>query len=212
MRIIALSDTHNRHARLDIPDGDVVVHAGDFTNMGTIGEVTDFLAWYSGLLHPHKVLIAGNHDLLFENEPALAYSLLRDHPGITYLQDAGVEIRGLLFWGSPWQPRFGSWAFNLDHDGLVRRWARIPDEAAVVVTHGPPHGILDLTTRGPRAGCTALRERLRDIGPKLHICGHIHEAVGRYQACREDGSMSTLHVNASIGCRTELGDVQVIDL
>ncbi len=103
MRIVLISDTHGLHHRMPaIPDGDLLIHAGDCTNRGVADETADFLAWFGDLRHPHKVLIAGNHDFLFEHEPARAEAMIP--PGVTYLRDSGVTVGGLAIWGSPWQP------------------------------------------------------------------------------------------------------------
>jgi predicted phosphohydrolase len=105
MRLVLISDTHQRHDRLVVPDGDVLVHAGDFSTRGGVEEVARFNAWLGTLPHKHKVVIAGNHDFLFEREPVLARSMLTN---ATYLEDSGVTIEGVRFWGSPWQPRFST--------------------------------------------------------------------------------------------------------
>jgi predicted phosphohydrolase len=124
MRLVLISDTHQRHDQLTVPDGDVLVHAGDFSTRGGVEEVARFNAWLGTLKHKHKVVIAGNHDFLFEREPTLARSMLTN---VTYLEDSGVTIEGLRFWGSPWQPRFFDWAFNLERGApLTEKWNLIP--------------------------------------------------------------------------------------
>ena len=178
MRLICISDTHARHEAVFIPDGDVLVCAGDFTGHGEKRDVVAFNDWLGKLPHRHKVVIAGNHDFCFEQTPAEARSWLT---AATYLQDDGVTLDGVTFWGSPWQPRFFDWAFNLDRGALLaKKWAKIPTGVDVLVTHGPPHGILDRTDRGEPVGCeellTAVVERVK---PKVHVFGHIHEAYGR---------------------------------
>jgi predicted phosphodiesterase len=189
MRIVCLSDTHTRHGSLDVPDGDVLVHAGDATRRGTQGEIEDFDRWLRDLPHAHKVIIAGNHDFGFEREPAEARGWIT---GATYLQDSGVTIDGVRFWGSPWQPRFFDWAFNLDRGEPLRAvWAKIPEGTDVLLTHGPPRGILDRTVRGESVGCDDLLDAVRRIRPRVHVFGHIHEAYGELEL---DG---TRFVNAS---------------
>lgn len=188
MRIVCLSDTHSRHAKIDVPDGDVLVHAGDLTSRGEPHEIRDFHWWLQNLPHAHKLVIAGNHDWMFENHPEGARGLLTD---CTYLQDSGVTIDGVKFWGSPWQPWFYDWAFNLQRGlELADKWARIPTDTDVLITHGPPHGILDETARGERAGCEDLARELHRVQPRLHVFGHIHEAYGQL----EQGG--TTYVNA----------------
>jgi Icc-related predicted phosphoesterase len=176
-RIVCVSDTHARHHLTVVPDGDVLVHAGDVTRHGALEDVEAFDAWLGKLPHRHKVVICGNHDFCFQNQPVEARVRITN---AVYLEDAGCEIGGLTFWGSPWQPWFGGWAFNLPRgEELARVWAKIPDRVDVLVTHGPPEGILDVTNRGDLAGCRDLLDRVRVVKPRLHVFGHIHEAAGR---------------------------------
>src|ERR1035438_7317729 len=107
MKLVAISDTHNRHNKLVMPEGDVLIHAGDATGQGRLSEVTNFLEWMGKQNYKHKILIAGNHDWLFEVNPVVAEDLCKDN-GIIYLNDSGVEIDGVKFWGSPITPHFFS--------------------------------------------------------------------------------------------------------
>ena len=190
MRIVCLSDTHSLHDRIAVPEGDLLLHAGDATMRGTGAEVAAFLDWLADQPHRHKVLVAGNHDFLFEREPEAARARVRN---AVYLEDAGLEIEGLRIWGSPWQPWFHDWAFNLHRGAPLReRWDRIPPGTDVLVTHGPPFGVFDRTDTGEQVGCADLLEAVGRIRPRLHMFGHIHEAYGRET---RDG---TTFVNASI--------------
>jgi len=189
--VVAISDTHGYHRELtQIPEGDLLIHAGDLTLSGRLAEVDDFDRWLGTLPHPHKVVIAGNHDWCFEQEPSEARARIRN---AVYLEDEGVELAGLRIHGSPWQPWFLDWAFNL-HRGsrIAARWAMIPEKTDILVTHGPPHGIGDLTFSGHHVGCEDLLDRIRQIRPRLHVFGHIHEAAGVWEV---DG---TVFVNASV--------------
>ena len=189
MRIVCLADTHNHHDALAVPDGDVLIHAGDATLGGTGEEVASFATWLRSLPHPLKLFIAGNHDRLFQDAPDEARALLGDE--IVYLQDSATTIDGLLVWGSPWQPWFLDYAFNLPRgEALQAKWKLIPEETDVLVTHGPPRGIRDRVAgeaeemgrklgQGPHAGCEDLRAALRKKSPRLHVFGHIHEGYGR---------------------------------
>ncbi|MEM1450195.1 MAG: metallophosphatase domain-containing protein [Planctomycetota bacterium] len=189
MRLVCLSDTHSIHGELTVPDGDVLIHAGDLTGHGTPAEIEAFGAFLAGLLHSHKVVIAGNHDFLFESDRERAEALLGD---VTFLQDEGATVEGLEIWGSPWQPWFHDWAFNLQRGAaLAEKWALIPDRTDVLVTHGPPRGVLDRTRRGERVGCDDLLVALDRVRPALHLFGHIHESRGAKRVGE------TLHVNAS---------------
>jgi Icc-related predicted phosphoesterase len=177
MRVVIISDTHNQLDRLDVPDGDVLIHCGDFTMGGTPQEIEKFNEHLQQLPHRHKIVVAGNHEFLFESHPDLARSLLT---AATYLQDTSIEIDGIVFYGSPWQPEFHNWAFNVpaDSDRMRRIWERIPDNTDVLITHGPPFGILDNTMDNRNVGCRLLRNRVLKITPKLHCFGHIHSAYG----------------------------------
>src|SRR6478672_4215138 len=111
MKIVCLSDTHNCNEKIEVPGGDILIHAGDATINGTESEVEEFLAWFSRLPHRHKIFVAGNHDWLYEKNNRFA-RLLTANFNINYLQDFSTEIEGLKIYGSPWQPRYFDWAFN----------------------------------------------------------------------------------------------------
>jgi Icc-related predicted phosphoesterase len=176
-RIVLLSDTHNCNEQISVPDGDILIHAGDATNRGQIDEIFLFNEWFANLPHKHKIFVAGNHDWLFEKRPKYAQSLLAAN--VIYLQDSAIEIEGLKIYGSPWQPAFFDWAFNLQRgEQLAKKWALIPEDIDVLITHGPPFGILDETPRGDFAGCEELRKRVEVVRPRLHVFGHIHFGYG----------------------------------
>jgi len=179
MKIVIISDTHT-HLNPHLPLGDILVHAGDFTSTGTPAQVNQFLQWFSAQPHRHKIFIAGNHDRLFEDAPEQAAQLLAEYPNLIYLQDSAIQVEGINFWGSPWQPEFNDWAFNLRRGGprLREAWNRIPIDTDVLITHGPPHGILDQVRGGPHLGCEELKIRLAAVKPKVHVFGHIHDGFG----------------------------------
>lgn len=192
MRAVCISDTHGQHASLKLPKGDLLIHAGDFTSQGTRREVEDFLHWFSRQLHPYKILVAGNHDFFLE-EAAVEQILHILPPNVIYLNDSGAEVGGLRVWGSPITPWFHNWAFNRDRGSDIKRhWDLIPGDVDVLITHGPPFGILDATVYGRKVGCEELRLRLDTLQPRAHVFGHIHEAYGRFQ------SADTQFVNASV--------------
>ncbi|HEX2569528.1 MAG TPA: metallophosphatase domain-containing protein [Polyangia bacterium] len=180
MRLVAVADTHLFHDELVIPDGDVFIHAGDLCRAGSLDELAEASRWLRALPHRIKIFIAGNHDWAFQSHPEPARRLLG--PEIIYLQDTGTTVEGLRFWGSPWQPAFNDWAFNLPRGPeLAEKWALIPEGLDVLVTHGPPKGIGDHTSYGARrAGCADLRERVAAVRPRLHLFGHIHEDGGAW--------------------------------
>jgi predicted phosphodiesterase len=178
MQITFISDTHTKHDELnnDLPGGPIIVHCGDISGRGRLWEVNRFFDWFVNLPYTHKIMIAGNHDFLFEKGPVVIPE------GIHYLQDSSVIVEGIKFYGSPWQPWFYDWAFNLPRNGpgLHSKWSAIPEDTDVLITHGPPKGILDRVIRGAESvGCEALRDRLLEIKPKIVAFGHIHEAHGQ---------------------------------
>jgi Icc-related predicted phosphoesterase len=208
MTIIFISDTHTKHLdgwlnrELDklleeYPEA-VLVHCGDVSSRGRQSEVEDFVQWYESLKFKSKLLIAGNHDFMFEDNPEEALRILEAKgKSIIYLNDSGTEIDGVKFWGSPVTPRFFDWAFNRDAD-IQQHWNMIPYDTNVLITHGPPYGILDFTARDRKpVGCHHLRRRLFDLKDlKIHSFGHIHEAFGQQLGDEED--FEGIHfVNAS---------------
>ncbi|HEX3551517.1 MAG TPA: metallophosphatase domain-containing protein [Candidatus Elarobacter sp.] len=197
MRCVAISDTHERADKLVVPDGDVLIHAGDLTMRGEPRELERAAAWL-GKLRPRfaaVIAIPGNHDFGAERDPAETRALFESH-GVTWLVDEAAAVDGVAFYGSPWQPWFYDWAFNFPRgdDGTVASatWARIPPSTDVLVTHGPPHGILDRTEDGDLAGCPELLAAV-EARPRIraHVFGHIHEGYG----CANVGAR--LFVNAS---------------
>jgi Icc-related predicted phosphoesterase len=178
MKMVFISDTHGLHHHLTLPEGDVLVHAGDFSKRGRPDEVADFMQWFGQQYFEHRICIAGNHDFMAENYPDDFLKLVPDN--VAYLNDSGVEIAGVRFWGSPITPWFFDWAFNRQRGAEIRpHWALIPPETNVLITHGPPYGILDRVVRtGNPVGCRDLGKKILEIKPALHVFGHIHEGHG----------------------------------
>lgn len=191
MKIVLISDTHNKLYQMKIPPGDMIIHAGDASGRGTLDELEVFAEQFAALPHRHKIFVAGNHDWGFERNRFLAEGVLLRAGGITYLQDSEVTIEGFRIYGSPWQPRFFDWAFNLDRGPLLRAyWKKIPTDVDILVTHSPPFGTLDSTQRGDHVGCEDLADELKRIKPRLHVFGHVHHTYGIVE---KDG---TIYVNA----------------
>ena len=196
--ITFISDTHGKHNQLnkDLPGGDILIHSGDFMNAGyDFEEATDFLEWFNSIdNYTDKIFIAGNHDRLFENIPNWVEKTLPNYPTIDYLQDeewvdyndgpnGDTPEDNIRIYGSPWQPEFYSWAFNLPRQGdeMKAKWDAIPTNIDILVTHGPPYGYLDTPGgRSIRVGCEMLRYRVDEIKPKIHVFGHIHGSAGYY--------------------------------
>lgn len=181
MRIVAVADTHAFHDDLKaLPDGDVFVHAGDLCRGGRLDELHFAAAWLRALPHRHKIVVAGNHDRCFQFNRAGAVDALG--AGVIYLEDSEVVIDGVRFWGSPWQPAFNDWAFNLPRgEPLAAKWALIPAGIDVLVTHGPPMGVGDRCDDSARAGCADLLSAVTRIRPRLHLFGHIHQDGGCWE-------------------------------
>lgn len=217
MRLVCISDTHSLHHMMKhpLPQGDVLIHAGDISNKGGEKDVTDFLHWYMDLNYDTKIFISGNHDFCFEhvNLPHHKgdYDWLHhlmstenlSQSNVTYLEDSFITIESpkftkpIKFYGTPWQPWFWDWAFNLPRGGneLENKWKLIPDDINVLITHTPPYGIKDYVFNSigmESVGCELLRLRLNEIKPSLNIFGHIHEAYGVSYVDE------TTYVNASI--------------
>lgn len=209
MKVVLISDTHNQHNKLTLPEGDMLIHCGDATSIGGQKECEKFLDWYGKQSFKYKILIAGNHDWGFDHEylkynefaaargfgpmvnerspnhvpvEELAHHLQKyaRKLGIIYLNDSGIEIRGTKFFGSPRSKYYNGWAFNGQPD-INHDWSNIPDDTNFLITHGPPWGILDYSNRtNGSVGDTALLERVYELkNLKVHAFGHLHECPGQ---------------------------------
>lgn len=220
MKIVAISDTHTYHERLTskanfpnkLPNGDLLIHAGDFSSVGRKGEVEDFFNWLKQVAPNYTygvVFIAGNHDRSFDpkfnyennqtTKPAWVVDIISDiqsSGNIHYLENSSVNINGFNIWGSPITPWFHGdrWAFNKHRgDEIKAVWDTIPMNTDIIVTHGPVAYKLDFTVYDKLyVGCEDLRKAVNTIKPKLHISGHIHEGYD------VDYDEHTTYVNASI--------------
>ena len=176
MRIVCLSDTHN--ARPELPDGDILIHAGDLTVRGYRIEVYRQLGWLE--LHRHRykevIVVPGNHDLYFEERWDAAQADC-DAADIRLLHNAELEVDGLRIYGSAHTPVYHDWAFMLDSPRIAQAWDRIPTGLDILVTHGPPACVLDSSYRG-NIGCPHLRDVVEERRPRFHIFGHAHEGKG----------------------------------
>jgi Icc-related predicted phosphoesterase len=187
-RITFISDTHTKHDKVNgfLTGGDILVHAGDLTGRGYITEIENFMKWYDNINnYDTKVFIAGNHDFGFENDNEKVKGLLTGYKTIEYLQDdllmVGEDYDTMIkIWGTPWQPEFHNWAFNLPRgEKLKEKWDMIPMNTDILITHGPPFGKLDYVPYdGVNVGCEELMKRVEEIKPKIHVFGHIHEGYG----------------------------------
>lgn len=178
VKFVAISDTHCRHRSLKLPKGDVLLHAGDISYRSNRDEVMDFLDWFGNLPFAHKIFIAGNHDFFLERTKAAVIKSLLP-AGVHYLIDEAICLNGIKIWGSPYTPWFYHWAFNKKRGApLARHWSQIPADTDVLLTHGPAFGILDMVVNEQLAGDKELLNRIAEVKPKVHVCGHIHESYG----------------------------------
>ena len=185
MKILHISDTHGFHeqfsmARFD--DIDVVIHSGDCSNWRdpyrNESEVRVFIAWYKSVPVKHKIFVAGNHDTSIEKRMITKQDF--EDAGIIYLENEEIVIDGIKFWGSPHTPQFGDWAFMKSREKISRVWDTIPEDTQVLIVHGPPKGIRDLSFNRngelEYCGCGALTKKCLKL-PKLQLVayGHIHD-------------------------------------
>jgi Icc-related predicted phosphoesterase len=203
MKICAISDTHNRHKNMKqkyFKECDIVIHSGDATGRGESGEIEAFVKWYSKLPCDTKIFTPGNHDFGFEKDPKRYRKLFEDN-GIVLLMNESYTINNIKIFGSPWTPHFFDWAFNAarhekdfyydSRTGYMKTypliksfWDAIPDDTNILVTHGPPYGILDELTfvdgtpKGEFVGCEELSKAIERVKPNIHIFGHIHCGYG----------------------------------
>ena len=178
MKTTLVSDTHSFHDYVKLNGGDVLIHAGDLCNRGTEAEAILFLNWFKKQDYRYKIFIAGNHDFYFER--AANEDILNLIPSnVTYLNESAISIEGIHFWGSPMTPYFFNWAFNRQRGAEIsKHWDLVPDQIDVLITHGPPYGILDQTEEKMNVGCEDLWNKVKKINPRYHCFGHIHEGYG----------------------------------
>jgi len=187
-RITFISDTHTKHDKVSgfLTGGDMLIHAGDLTGRGYITEIENFMKWYDNINnYDTKVFIAGNHDFGFQDDNQKLRGLLTGYKTIDYLEDdlmmVGEDYETMIkIWGTPWQPEFHNWAFNLPRgEKLKEKWDMIPVDTDILITHGPPFGKLDyIPYDSVNVGCEELMKRVEEIKPKIHVFGHIHEGYG----------------------------------
>lgn len=185
MKICIISDTHSYHRDIIMPEADMLICAGDLSFRGEMNIIEDFSNWMKGLPYKHKITIFGNHETGTEygkkRDPALR--MIRD-AGIHYLENSKVVINGLKIFGSPVTPTFFNWEYNVDRGAPIAKvWANIPDDTDILITHGPPLGILDEAPRGvmgyENVGCEDLLKRVLELKQlKAHCFGHIHNGYG----------------------------------
>lgn len=212
--ISAFSDTHNKHRKMELPECDLAIFSGDFSTLGYRKELRLFLSWLSKQTQCKKIVfIAGNHDRCFDRSMDITTgadiwlqdmltkfgvntSGVDNDSRLIYLENSSINLFGLNIWGSPITPDFDPtrWAFNKPRGRSIKLvWDSIPDNTDIVITHGPPANILDFVNFSREyVGCKDLAERIREVKPKLHVFGHIHENFGIQQ------HNDTLYCNAAV--------------
>lgn len=223
IRFVCISDTHGKieGSKLHMPPGDVLLHAGDFTQKGHMNEIQKFNSYLGALPYKVKVVIAGNHDLTFDDniteaslrtfgvQKSTVESYLSERglksvkqmlTSAIYLEDSLVTVCGIKIYGAPWQPVFCDWGFNLKRgEDILKKWQTIPADLDILMTHGPPVGHGDLTGGNNNVGCVELLNTIQKrVKPKFHVFGHIHEGYG----VTSDGY--TTFINASTCTRRYL--------
>ena len=185
MKIITISDTHTKHNQIPLEwlePADMIIHAGDISSMGSLREIENFCYWFDKLdQYDWKIFIAGNHDWGFQKNYEGAMEIVRSYKTIKYLQDSSVVCDGVKIYGSPWQPEFHNWAFNLKRGAEIQeKWDMIPLDTDILITHGPAYGRGDFVLNGlENVGCKDLLYTIATkVNPKVHIAGHIHCGYG----------------------------------
>ncbi len=178
MKFVAISDTHGCHRQLDLPQGDVLLHAGDVCDQGNKSHIDDFLKWISDLDFKYKIFLRGNHDIDLTTKKSLLDIEIPE--GVHLLDNSGITIEGIPIWGV-------SFPMNWYDD----TWKPFPQNTKILITHQPPHGILDLTPNHISRGQKGLLEQVQILKPKVHLFGHIHASYGQLQ------TDETLYINAS---------------
>jgi Icc-related predicted phosphoesterase len=188
VRVVCIADTHELHRELAVPDGDLLIHAGDFTFFNHASKINDFNDWLGELPHRYKVVIPGNHDRAFNQDPLFREMITN----AVLLINEGVRLCGLNIWGSPVTCDDDAYG-HAKREERARLYASIPQDTHILVTHGPPYGILD---REPgsyrRQGCTELWLAVMRLQPRLHVFGHVHAGYGTF------ANETTQFVNAAL--------------
>jgi len=200
MKLVMTSDTHTRHRKIrNLPEGDIFIHAGDFSNIGTLEPhiLKDFNDWLGDLPYAHKIVICGNHELGFDSLPKQSVQDMLSN--CIYLDQDSVTIDGVKFYGEPRTPRFFDWAFNVDSHLMGNIWAKVPKDTDVLIAHGPPYAHGDKVSPQRRAGCRSMAQFLEQSHVKLVICGHIHEDGGtRHQLIKKNGNVVDVYNAAAL--------------
>jgi len=216
-KIVVISDTHNIHHKINIPECDILIHCGDYSFRGRNWEIEGFYSWLNEQPAKHKVSIQGNHELGWEKDPKFCEKLAKENcPDVILLDNKMVTVEGINIHGTPYTPYFHNWAYNTGRSiaeaGYYNKpfskdvHKKISKKADIVVCHGPPLGTLDQlvfadgTPKGEFVGCGHLKDRIKIVKPKLVLFGHIHCGYG------EEHKDEVSYYNASICGETYAAD------
>lgn len=189
------SDLHGFYPKLE--GGDLLIVAGDLTARDKLSEYQEFLGWISRLDYKKKIVVAGNHDNVLDD--GSTPRIFEKVDAFEYLCDSGTTFEGLKIWGSPWtktffgiNPHCKAFTFDTEKE-LAEKFSLIPEDTDILITHGPPFGILDKITTGENVGSVSLKENIEKIMPEMVIFGHIHENGGQHVEKK-----GILYINGSI--------------
>jgi len=216
LKFVCISDTHSKTDDLILPEGDVLIHSGDFSNYGGKDCLQKFKEFFDKQKFQYKIIVAGNHDWTLSNLerernektwkrylkggiPSIeeAKSFLKD---FIYLEDSGTDICGLKIWGSPmsiWFAGLKDWGFTVKEEDICKYWDLIPENTDILITHSPPGGILDTEKEDPNFGWGSpnlLKQIEERIDPSIHVFGHVHDPNG----FKFDDVKNIAYVNAAI--------------
>lgn len=198
MKITCISDTHNQHTSLNIGETDFLIHAGDFSYSGEEKEVTNFLDWFKDQPAKYKILVPGNHEVtLDEDHPYYSQKIKSSlvnfctQHNIYYLENTGIFLEGLNIYGTPWTPAYHHYGFGGERDQwlegdkyrgtkiLSSIYKQIPENTNILICHGPPKDIQDISIKGISCGSDEMLRRISSL-PNLncYINGHIHHSAG----------------------------------
>lgn len=196
MKIVCLADTHGMHNKINVPDGDILIHCGDIVPNEHPVHYMNFARWFEQFPHQYKILVPGNHDLALEDEPKMFR-----YDKFIVLIDSYIKIKGLQIYGTPYQPHFMDWAFNVYSDKKrIGIFNKMPENLDILITHCPPRGILDKNKQGESCGDNVLAEIVKVKKPKYHIFGHIHHSYGMGKHILIDDNIDKKDIIEYVNC------------
>lgn len=204
MKIVCISDTHCKLNKIIVPEGEVLIHAGDLCSRGSRIEAEAEIKLLSKIAKNFDAhfFVPGNHDIIFEHDTIHMKAFCQSE-GVNMLLHETATYKKFNIFGSPYTPEFFNWAFNVPRgEELYKKWQDIPLNTNILITHGPPSDMLDripdsyfnpLTNSRLNVGCEDLKNRISELKElKLHVFGHIHNSYG------QKNKNGVKYINASI--------------